>query len=281
MESLSRLTVVIGAMKAGTTSLFNYLGAHPEVCPSTIKELSYFSDDERFARGEAWYRSMFEWNPDLHTTGLDASPRYSKAHSHPHSVERFQAFPAELRFVYLVRDPISRIESHRAHARARGWTIGDQSWSKGVHPEYLAVSRYASQARRYRDAFGADRLKVVRFEDLADDTEATVQQICAFAGIAPHPNPKATGVAHNTKEDRIATGTVVRRLRRSTLVRTAVKVVPKPLRDAVIRGTAEDPDKFRLPPPQREEVRAALAEELTALRDEFGIDISGWETAPR
>lgn len=281
MESFSRLTVVIGAMKAGTTSLFSYLGAHPEVCPSTIKELSYFSDDERYARGEAWYRSMFEWDPDQHTTGLDASPRYSKAHSHPHSVERFQAFPAELRFVYLVRDPISRIESHRAHARARGWTLGDESWSTGVHPEYLAVSRYATQARRYVDAFGADRLKVVRFDDLAGSAETTVQEICGFAQIGIHPNLDVTGVAHNTKEDRIATGTVVRRLRRSDLVRKAAKVVPKPLRDAVIRGTAEDPDKFRLPAAQRDEVRAALADELTALRDEFGIDISEWETAPR
>ena len=276
VRDLAHLTLVIGAMKAGTSSLFAYLSDHPAVCPSTIKELQFFSDDDRWARGETWYRSMFDWDPAVHRTALDASPRYSKVHSHPRTVERLRSFPADMHFVYLVRDPVTRIESHYVHARARGWLDDDRPLADRIPPELIEVTRYATQARPYVDAFGRERLLIVRFEDMVAQPEATVHSICHFVGIDPDQELAGLGQRHNDAGSRVATGTAVRKIRRSRFGRTVAKAVPPRVRAPIIRRTAEDASVFKLSESQRDEVGAVLADELRALRDDLGVDLRGW-----
>ncbi|HEX7247334.1 MAG TPA: sulfotransferase, partial [Actinomycetota bacterium] len=48
--------LVIGAMKAGTTSLYHYLDAHPDVFVPRVKELDFFVDGANWRRGIEWYR---------------------------------------------------------------------------------------------------------------------------------------------------------------------------------------------------------------------------------
>ena len=51
--------IIIGAMKCGTSSMHNYLDAHPEISMSRRKELNFFSFDRHWARGEDWYSQSF------------------------------------------------------------------------------------------------------------------------------------------------------------------------------------------------------------------------------
>ena len=55
--------LVIGATKAGTTSLDFYLSLHPDIHMARPKEPRFFIDDAepigRWSRGEEWYRSLF------------------------------------------------------------------------------------------------------------------------------------------------------------------------------------------------------------------------------
>ena len=48
---------VIGVARSGTTSLFHYLGQHPNIRSASYDELGYF--DENFHLGLNWYRSLF------------------------------------------------------------------------------------------------------------------------------------------------------------------------------------------------------------------------------
>ena len=51
--------LVIGAQKAATTSLYHYLGAHPDVFVSPGKELNYFVLEQGWSNGQQWYEAQF------------------------------------------------------------------------------------------------------------------------------------------------------------------------------------------------------------------------------
>src|SRR5262245_40460166 len=51
--------LIIGCGKCGTSSLFWYLGGHPQVSPSTHKEVNFFNRDENWNHGLDWYAQFF------------------------------------------------------------------------------------------------------------------------------------------------------------------------------------------------------------------------------
>src|SRR5207244_11766706 len=68
--------LVIGAMKSGTTSLYRYLQAHPDVYMSEEKELNYFTGGQNWERGVSWYEAQFEKAGSARAIG-EASTNYT------------------------------------------------------------------------------------------------------------------------------------------------------------------------------------------------------------
>lgn len=109
--------VIIGAAKGGTTSLFNYLIAHPLVAEPLKKEVHYF--DRNYQKGEQWYRmhfptrSFMEEGPDGKKliTG-EASPYYL---SHPLAAGRLRKLLPEAKLILLLRNPVDRALSNYQH----------------------------------------------------------------------------------------------------------------------------------------------------------------------
>jgi hypothetical protein len=115
--------LIIGAQRAGTTSLFNYLLRHPDVAgPSGgdaavwwVKETHFF--DEKFTKGVDWYRSFFplaSTRERYRKRGHDllageATPYYM---FHPAVPARVAAILPEVKLVALLRDPVERAYSH-------------------------------------------------------------------------------------------------------------------------------------------------------------------------
>jgi hypothetical protein len=52
--------LVIGAHKCATTTVCTLLGQHPDAFMAEVKEVHFFSKDEVFGRGFAWYESLFD-----------------------------------------------------------------------------------------------------------------------------------------------------------------------------------------------------------------------------
>ena len=113
----ARLAVVIGAMRCGTTTLFQLLQQTPSVCLTRIKECDYFIADKSLYRGPAWYAGLFA-DPDK--LGVDISPNYAKFDVFPGVPEQIHAFNPDARIIYIVRDPIKRALSEYHHQRAAG-----------------------------------------------------------------------------------------------------------------------------------------------------------------
>ena len=80
--------LVIGAQKGGTTSLYEYLAAHPEVRAPARKEVHYFDASDRLAAGRQ-YRAFFPVAvPFSRTRTFDSTPSYLYMKECPARVRR-------------------------------------------------------------------------------------------------------------------------------------------------------------------------------------------------
>ncbi len=101
--------MIIGAAKAGTTSLYEYLGRHPDVVPASVKEPHYF--DVHPDRSVSWYQAYFPLRVRLggrRITG-EASPYYL---FHPDCPARAHTLVPDAKLIVLLREPVARAFSH-------------------------------------------------------------------------------------------------------------------------------------------------------------------------
>lgn len=100
---------LIGAMKCGTTTLFDLLTQHPQICNDAHKEKHYYDKAEEYQKGYKFYMSMFEGcDPNLFY--LDATPRYVNIDEVPSRLlETYgKSLLATKKFILILREPISR-----------------------------------------------------------------------------------------------------------------------------------------------------------------------------
>ena len=182
--------VIVGAAKAGTTALALFLGDHPGIFMSQPKETQFFSRD--FNRGVAWYERFFDGAREDQVRG-EASPQYSRNPDIPNVPQRMAAVLGDSKVIYLVRDPIERIQSHYAH-----WVdLGQESRPIGSaireNPVFLNASRYWHQISCYREYFTDDRILVLASEELRVAPEQTYRQTCVFLGVDAELRPDSVG----------------------------------------------------------------------------------------
>ena len=131
--------IVVGAMKAGTTALYRYLDAHPQVFMAEPKEIDFFVDGGTWSEGRAWYEDHFAAAGDALARG-ESSPNYSKVHIKPGVAERMAAMIPEARIVYLVRHPVERMRSMYLHQVAEGRERRPLSEALADNRDYLRTS---------------------------------------------------------------------------------------------------------------------------------------------
>jgi hypothetical protein len=215
--------IIIGAQRAGTTSLFYYLRRHPDVHrPSSgdgsifwPKELHFF--DERYDRGLDWYRTFFPLAIDrriARARGRDlvageATPYYL---FHPLVPERVAASLPDVRLIALLRDPIERAYSHyqlmvrtgreklsfedalaaEEKRLAREDVIGGEgvrtkygalSHQQHRHRAYITRGLYADQLERWYAHFPRERLMVIRAEDFLSQPREIFADVLRFLGL--------------------------------------------------------------------------------------------------
>jgi hypothetical protein len=175
--------IIIGAAKCGTTSLHNYLNAHPEISMSEVKEIDFFSNEERWAKGVQWYSQHFD--PDAPLRG-ESSTSYTRGDNAPVVAERISKVAPEVKLIYLVRDPIDRVRSDYFHHRAKGRERRDLAEVIAVQGSpYVEASRYSTQLKPFVDTFGIDRIRVETQEQLLQDRDGSLAQIFDFVGVDP------------------------------------------------------------------------------------------------
>ena len=106
---------VIGVQKGGTTSLYNLLKRFSNIVVSSKKETKFFFNDYLYEKGESYYQSCF----DSRGEGIfvDVDPEYSLGVT---AIERILKYNKDARFVFLLREPVSRAYSHYLMSVRRG-----------------------------------------------------------------------------------------------------------------------------------------------------------------
>lgn len=211
--------LIVGAKRAGTTSMYETITGHPQILGAVLhKEVHYF--DTHYDRGQAWYRGHFPTRLSARLverrTGLppitgEATPYYMW---HPLSPERIHRDLPGVRLVVMVRDPVARAHSEHAHSVTGGWEdepferaleleggrlrgeaermVADPTYHSlhHAHHAYVARGRYVEQLETLERVFGRDRLHVIDSDALFADSGPALQSLFAFLGVPPWQPPK-------------------------------------------------------------------------------------------
>ena len=176
--------VVVGAMKAGTTTLYEDLLRHPSVYMAE-KELGYLGSPEILTpSGRARYGDLFRRAPAGHSRG-DVSAGYAKLPESEGVAERaVSLLPTGFKVIYIVRDPVDRIVSHYHHETVRGAQLGTLDDAIRRVPRLIGYTRYTSQLAPWVDAVGDSNVRVVQLERYAAARPQVLDSIYAFLGLA-------------------------------------------------------------------------------------------------
>ncbi|WNM27809.1 sulfotransferase [Demequina capsici] len=163
--------VVVGAQKAGTTTLHEWLASDPAFSVPAIKETHFFTDATLREKGLSWYTSQFPENGGLRG---EVDPDYL---SSPEAARDLRSVVGDVPIVILMRDPIRRSHSQYQMSVRRGleqrpfadaleaeFTLLANGERASDHLDYLWRSLYSRHIATYRSLFS--HVRVYRFEDL-------------------------------------------------------------------------------------------------------------------
>lgn len=201
-------------MKSGTTSLYHYLRAHPEVFMPELKEVDFFTDELNWGKGWKWYARQFEDAPVSARALGEASTSYTKHPRYGGVAERIAQYLPEARLIYVVRNPIDRMRSHYQHNVALGEERADIDVALLENPSYLDCSRYAMQLERYLESFPREQILVFSSEALRNDRLSTMRKVLDFLDVDRDIDPSALNEEFYKTEQRASMPAPVAALRR-------------------------------------------------------------------
>ncbi len=177
--------VVVGAAKAGTTSLHNYLDLHPDIVMSHDKEMRFFTDPDC----RSWIGRYQGYFPAGTRYRGESTPQYTKWPLYPGVADRMADLVPDARLIYLVRDPVERALAEYVEEATWGVVTGDVEEelrdADAPHNRLIAPSRYAAQLRELQRRFDASQILVVDLGDLAEQPAETLATVFEFLGVPP------------------------------------------------------------------------------------------------
>jgi hypothetical protein len=268
--------LIIGELKAGTTSLHAYLRQHPAVFMPALKEPRYFSfnpvwhsDQPRSVspiRTPEEYAALFAGVTHEVAIG-EASPSYLPSR---YAAERIREVIPTARLIASIRNPVDRVySSYLMKARA-----GRASGPFVVSASLVQHGPFAN-LQHYLAIFPREQLKVLLFDDLVADAAAVVRDVLGFLGVddAFVPDLRARMVG-GVPRSRLLDG-AMRAVGRALSTRgirlpRAVAVTGR----AILRANLERPPE--LDPTVRHELEELFRDDVMRLQDLLRRDLSSW-----
>ena len=267
--------LIIGAMKAGTTSLHDYLGRHPEIHVTTPKELHFFHQDNIEIEGNIdKYLTHFVSEKKI----AGSSPQsYTKCHNkyYQNIPEKIHKYFPDIKLVYILRDPIARYKSH----------LIENYYEEPLHDveynieteHYLKTGLYYFQLQEYLRFFSLDQIHILTLEDLISNKLGALNKLFKFLGVQEVTDAKLFDFISNKKEDK----TIPIQIRESYPYRFVKKVLPR-LANAIahnerVRSVYLNKGKNKLLSNLDEEsLRLKYKADVDSLRNLTGLKLNNW-----
>ncbi len=273
---INKFALIIGAMKSGTTSLFKYLAEHPQICPcEPKKEPHFFSEDGTYSKGADWYKQLWSYDSSIHRIALEGSTSYTKMHTST-VVERifqFQTqFTYDFRFIYIMRDPIERIESHYTHALSTRWGKDLKLLNSGIDQKLIEISRYAKQLDNYCQRFSKDQIILLNFNDLRDNPLQLLEHVCRWLALDTSYIFKDIARNYHPTKGKVIEGKLW------PFIQPMTGLLSETLRDSLKRKLGHSiTHHVKLSSEQRNFVYRELRDDLRRLEVNYEFDISRWK----
>ena len=256
---------LIGAQKAGTTTLAYLLDQNPLVTMSSPKEPHFFTHN--WYEGLDWYREKFSGPPN--TIWIDASTSYAMAplsgtHAHRRE-EEYKGVPDKVfsvnpnaKLIYLLRDPVERAYSGYWHEVRMGVENEDFATALLKDSLYLDTSNYYEQLLLWLQFFSLSSFLFILFEDLKDDPERVTTECWKFLEVDEGAIPVRLDSAKNQGYQASWVG---RSMNRMVLDYPALRTALKPVVPKSVQGLLKRAKTGSTPIPEmKEEDRNFLLE---------------------
>lgn len=294
---------VIGAAKAGTSSLWNYLNQHPEIFMSPKKEPGFFAPEWPGNPSEEKYLSLFKGAHPAHRRVGEASTMYLSC---PGTAQRIQEYSKKhgvenLKFIAMLRNPLDRAYSLYNWQVQEGYEYAS-TFEKALEYEearkemdfpnskltggykynylYYHSGLYSSQLQEYFDLFGKENVMVLIFEEFIQTPADTLKEIFAFMGLEEkdyQPDLTIQNPSYDIYSPRLQF--MLRRLNQTLVESPPMRwfIRSKKYRDFLISLGLK---KNQKPPKLSTEVRQKLLQknmaEIRRLETLLGKDLSIW-----
>jgi hypothetical protein len=288
---------ILGAAKAGTTTLADILRQHPQVFLPFDKEPMFFSRDAFYENGIDWYCNTYFKNAVNFQSRGEASPHYlywaEKAAARIHSVYLDQP----IRFIVILRNPVDRAYSWYWNMIREG--LEDLSFEQAVVEEtkrlsmnretvqslgsmqygYLYGGQYAAQIAHFLEYFDRHQFLFLLQDDLRQDYSQVCQQMFRFLEIDEHIKISAT-ISNPAAMPR--SRWLQRVLQGPSFVKGVIKrAAPQRIRyqakRALLDANAVETQYPPMPAEMRVKLQNQFANENKRLAELIGRDLSSWE----
>jgi hypothetical protein len=216
---------IVGQPKTGTTALHQFLGQHPEIYMSSIKEPHFFCSDfhlesdraygkQRFYdfRNESAYLQLFNKAKSVKVAG-ESSTNYLYSQV---AAEKIHNFNPDAKIIIVLREPAKFLYSLHSHyvkfteenepdfltaLALETKRKQEEALSPRVtSPSYLYYSQrvqYYQQVKRYCDRFKSEQIKVIIFEEFKSANERIFREVLEFLGVEPNFTPEYAAINVN------------------------------------------------------------------------------------
>ena len=279
--------LIIGAQKAGTTSLYHYLRQHPEIYMSPVKEPRFFYpefytvDKLRPCRRQIplsleEYHSLFA-GVSTETAIGEASTDYLHSATAPAQIKK--TLP-DVKLIAILRHPVERAFSAFCYQARDGYENLDFAEAiadtKSGLRDYVELGFYYSQIKRYLDLFSPEQVKVYLTDDLYRDPNSILMNIYDFLNVSREFEPSL--------EKKNVSGIPKSRLLHDIFLKdNPVKSLLKPLFPNQIRKQIQTKvrkvnltAKPSLDPQLRQELTETYQEDILKLQDLLDRDLTTW-----
>lgn len=290
--------VIVGAPKAGTTALYEYLKAHPSVFLPR-KEIHFFCTDLTFSYPLMTinqYLDLFKKAHKKLITG-DASVWYLFSKAAAGNIKRLNP---NAKIIIMLRDPVDMVYSLHSEQYYNGnENIANFEEALEVVPEringlkipkgikspheslyYTEVAKYYEQVKRYMEAFPKEQILMIKFDDLQTHTESVYNQVLRFLDLAPfdqdlkaiNPNKTARSrwLVKASKNPPQWIKKIVRRLLpHESMAREKVT-------ETIWRINTKYEPRKPLPTPIENQLRSHYAQDVAQLEKLTGINLNSW-----
>lgn len=224
--------IILGPPKCASSSLHYYLGQHPEIYTSKVKETEFFS--KNYDKGMDFYAEYFKEAAGFKAIG-ETTPTYSFL---PFVADRIKEHFPDIKLILCFRNPLDRTFSSYMMQKGMGkeklplreaieinrkqieyislegedgcktWldNFGNYSADESRIRTYIQAGNFADILKLYYKRFDPSQIKVIFIEDLKTDFDGTMRSLFNFLGVNENfiiPNKEVVNFHFDRKAHRV------------------------------------------------------------------------------